>query len=593
MKKGRGFVIALVLVLSVALLVIAGGPGASSAAAQTYCAPGPCTEGVEEPTIETAVELADTLAGPDTVLITPGTHSVATSGCGGLYVSDESTTLRGAGVGVAILTTPGPNPPLTSEVTVLCGNMHVSDLTLRLPSDVTATNTAVDGLDLYSGTAERIRVDAPGSVYGPGLNDGRAFAGYLRKGVARDIEVDLDPNQDTEGFEALQMEEIADIRSTARNGALSLYIETEPGQAPTRVRGAVLRGRGALTVSNSSTTSKVEVSDAVIDTSMVPPSEQAPGVTVFNGNPPEGIELTLDRATIVGNGAPESAALTVNGQGGLPTTLHASHLAVTGFPRSLVLGRYMGDSLTMIDYSDIDLGPGAIVEEGPSGNPATSFGPGNRTGDPLLSDPAIGNYTPLPGSPAIDIGGPDLLASGPTDLFGNPRPVDGDRDGNALIDAGAVEAPALPPLTAASPTGTAPTASAPPAAKKVSISLVGKKLILTPGGVVKVKLRCPDSEAAPPCKGSVALGTIGKVRFHSKRRRLALGTGRFSLGAGKAGWAPVKLRPAKAALVRSSPIARKVLALVKVGDAAGSKAEQGKAFAIVPAAPRHHRKTPS
>jgi hypothetical protein len=592
-KKGRGSVVALVLVVSAALLAIAGGPGASSAAAQTYCAPGPCTGGIEEPTIEMAVELADAAAGPDTVAIAPGLHTVSEPSCGGLYVAKEDTTLRGAGVGVTILTTPEPDAA-ESGPSIICGNMHVSDLTLRLPSDSTpALNSSVYGIDLYTGSAERIRIDAPGASFGPGPNDGQAIAGMLRKGVAHEVEVDLDPSQDTDGLRLLQMEEVSDIRSTARYGALLLTIETDPGQAPTVVRRAVLRSMVPLTVSNyNSTDSKVEVSDAILDASATPAEFPAHGVNVFNGNPPEGIELTLDRATIIGNGSedPESTALEVDGQGGPPTTLHASHLAVTGFARSLILGRYHGDSLTTISYSDLDLGPGAIGEGGPSGTATTSFGPGNRSGNPLLADPAAGNFTPRPGSPAIDIGGPDLLPGSGADLFGNPRPVDGDGDGLAALDAGAVEAPAMPRRAPApAPSAGGGGGGGGSAAHKVAVTLLGKKILLTPGGVAKWKLRCPASEAAPPCRGSVTLGTIGKVKFRSKRRRVPLAAGRFSLGAGQAGWVAMKLSPAKAELVRSYTAARNVLALVHVRDAAGEEAKQGTVLTIVPLV-RHHRK---
>jgi hypothetical protein len=104
------------------------------------------------------------------------------------------------------------------------------------------------------------------------------------------------------------------------------------------------------------------------------------------------------------------------------------------------------------------------------------------------------NYIPPPGSPAIDIGGPDLLPSEGQDLLGDPPPTDGDRDGIALIDAGALEAPVPPPpLVPAPPVNSGGGAGG---GHKVSIAIAGKHPVFTQAGVAKLRLRL--SAPTPP-----------------------------------------------------------------------------------------------
>ena len=73
------------------------------------------------------------------------------------------------------------------------------------------------------------------------------------------------------------------------------------------------------------------------------------------------------------------------------------------------------------------------------GETANLYVTGNRVGDPLFADPANGNYALQQRSPAIDAGTAATNAQAGKDIRGTARPIDGNRDGTAAADIGAIE----------------------------------------------------------------------------------------------------------------------------------------------------------
>ncbi|HUO04838.1 MAG TPA: PQQ-binding-like beta-propeller repeat protein [Candidatus Binataceae bacterium] len=104
---------------------------------------------------------------------------------------------------------------------------------------------------------------------------------------------------------------------------------------------------------------------------------------------------------------------------------------------------------------------GSGFQAGCAGAPGLN---GNISADPAFVDPRNENFELLADSPAIDAGlnsAPDLPAE---DYFGNPRILDGNTDGNAVVDMGAAEftPPPSPTATSTATTTATPTVTATP-----------------------------------------------------------------------------------------------------------------------------------
>ena len=86
-------------------------------------------------------------------------------------------------------------------------------------------------------------------------------------------------------------------------------------------------------------------------------------------------------------------------------------------------------------------------------------GTGNIDANPLFANAGGGDYHLLPTSPCIDVGSNDAIPAGVTEDFeGDNRIIDGDGDGNAVVDVG-VDETDYPAITSFTPTTTATGAS--------------------------------------------------------------------------------------------------------------------------------------
>ena len=179
--------------------------------------------------------------------------------------------------------------------------------------------------------------------------------------------------------------------------------------------------------------------------------------------------------------------------------------------------------------------------------------------DPLLGTLAVRGTTPvydlLSGSPAID------AATGncpPADQRGVARPQ------GAACDSGPYEVEALPaqPL--------------PPADTELAMRVGKGKLRMDGKGRIRVKLTCPATEANPPCRGKVVVGTLRKYwpleACDCVRSMMRQSAGRrFSIAAGKTQIVIARLPRNLAAYIPDRWKPRKVQLVVQAEDAAGNR----------------------
>jgi hypothetical protein len=103
---------------------------------------------------------------------------------------------------------------------------------------------------------------------------------------------------------------------------------------------------------------------------------------------------------------------------------------------------YQNPATMTVSYSDIRGGEAGIYME--AGN-ILNWGEGNIDAEPLFADSDNGDYRLSISSPCIDAGDNDSVPPDVCDLDGNTRIVDGDDDGEPVVDMGAYEL-GLPPI---------------------------------------------------------------------------------------------------------------------------------------------------
>jgi hypothetical protein len=143
--------------------------------------------------------------------------------------------------------------------------------------------------------------------------------------------------------------------------------------------------------------------------------------------------LTVLQTTMAGNATPDGGGPTLDGGNG--DSVLVANSIVAPQPGTAAVGGFGARTATFSDMCD-------------PGNAAQPFpGDGNICAPPLLINPApgVGDFHQTAGSPTIDAGSNALVAGDlGVDADGDTRITDGNGDGNAVVDMGADESPAVP-----------------------------------------------------------------------------------------------------------------------------------------------------
>jgi hypothetical protein len=152
---------------------------------------------------------------------------------------------------------------------------------------------------------------------------------------------------------------------------------------------------------------------------------------------------TIRHLTAVGSDAQPGIQVAASCTSGAPSVSLRNSILVD-FAHSLVRMGASGcapdpDVPVSLDVAYTDFDPATISQ---SGLGTLTAGAGNINADPLFVDPSTDKFGLGTGSPAIDAGSPGGFVTGEstTDLVGRPRIADGDGDGTARRDMGALEA---------------------------------------------------------------------------------------------------------------------------------------------------------
>lgn len=433
---------------------------AAQASANTYCAvtsgslpdcSAPNTFTGATTSVQAALNAAATNAGPDKVVIGPGTFT-STGNTALVYnpaAAGNDIEIAGQGASTVLSPTTAIGYTLLLAGTGATSNsMH--DLTVTIPPGSIAGTDGIVVTQSANADIHDVSVlqgAGSGSTVGVQLNQGSK----LRKST---VALPLIGISSISTYGVISVSTAGTGIPVVSDSNVTADIGASAGQGVAGLE-RLLVERDRINASIGVTTAQggdVAVRDTLIkllpDTANPTFSSVGLYSDIFlSGNTTATIDAK--NVTIVGGSSPNDIGVwsIASDSSGPIVDASLSSSIITDVETSLKRTGAQGVATLEAEYSNFD--PATINSTNPGGSGILSQGPGNVNVAPGFVNAAGSDFSLASSSPLIDIGDPAALGGdeSTTDLAGNPRVVDGNGDGTARRDIGAFEyqPPAPPP----------------------------------------------------------------------------------------------------------------------------------------------------
>ncbi len=161
-----------------------------------------------------------------------------------------------------------------------------------------------------------------------------------------------------------------------------------------------------------------------------------------NSSDSRGGGIYINRSTDDATSSPEFTNCTIYGNDAVKGGGVYNDNAVVTMTNCIIWGNTAFtdiDGPGLFDSKSVWIGAGTAATYCDIQGTSTWPGIGNRRVDPQFADPGSGDFSLPFGSPCIDVGTNAVASLPPQDFIGNPRVRDGDEDGTATVDMGALE----------------------------------------------------------------------------------------------------------------------------------------------------------